>query len=126
MFGIVVDTTTEKEQLPPPGLPPAMNAPEGIPNELAATTAVMVVDNGRVAAPPLLKHCTLVLKGLAITMFAGNASVRLVVVKTGTKLGLLMVTVTVLVPIASPELVGLKDLVIVGSSGWVTQLPVSP
>ena len=114
---MVVDTITEKEQLPPPGFPPVIKAPEGIPNDVAPTTAVMVVTDGRVAAPPLVKHCTLVRSGLATTMLAGKASVNRAFVKMGTRFGLLMVTVTVLVPMERPDVVGLNDLLTVGNRG---------
>jgi hypothetical protein len=126
MSAIVEDTTTENEQLPPFGLPPGMNAPAGTVKLVAPTTAVIEVTDGRVAAAPLLKHCTDVLSGLATTMLAGKVSVNMALVNMGTKLGLFKVTVSVLVPMLDEAEVGLNDLLTVGTAGWSMQLPVSP
>lgn len=125
-FATVADTLTEKEQLPPPVVPPGIHAPAAIVALPAPTVAVMVLATGRVAAAPELKHEPLILSGVLTTRPAGKVSVSAVVVKIGTRFGLEMVMVSVLEPIAKPDEVGLNDLVTVGGPGWSMQLPVSP
>ena len=114
----VWDTRTLKLQLSPAGsAPPGITLFRAIVRVVRPVTAEIVVAAGRVTATPLEKQAADSVGGLAMRMFVGKMSRRMLVTVLLTVLGLDMTMVSVAVPVVPVEVTGLKDLLMVGAFG---------
>jgi hypothetical protein len=121
MPATVWDTRTLKLQLPPAGnVPPGMMLLSEMVADVEPAVPVMVVAAGRVTRTPFEKHDAVSAGVLAIRMLAGNTSLKMLVTVLLTVFGLEMMMVSVVEPTADVEVVGLNDLLIVGTLGSET------